>query len=184
MSTMSPGMPPAMTRHRYPRRALLADYARGALGLALTLPPVLLVAMLPAVRLIFALLAVLFAVFAATTLARQLATVSLDDAGIAVDHPWRRRIEWRALDRLRLRWYAARRDRSGGFMQLVLRGGGRRIALDSRIDGFEIIAAAAAHAAAARGLVLAEASLANLAALGVSYQPSAVSHQQEGRTYG
>lgn len=158
---------------------MLADYARAALGLALTAPPLLLVAMLPVVRLVFALLAALFAVFAAATLTRQLATVSLDETGVAVDYPWRRRIEWRALDRLRLRWYAARRDRSSGFMQLVLRGGGRRIAVDSRIDGFEAIVAAAARAAQQRGLVLGEASLANLAGLGVSYQPSAVSNRAE-----
>ncbi|MGO8916149.1 MAG: hypothetical protein ACLQJR_09600 [Stellaceae bacterium] len=167
-----------MTRHSYSRNALLADYTRAALGLALTVSPLLLVRMLPLVALVFAALAALFAVFAAATLARQLGTVSLDDTGIAVDGPWHRRIDWRALDRLRLRWYAPRRDRSGGFMQLVLSGGGRRIALDSRIDGFETIAAAASRAAEARGIALGEATLANLAALGivVSRQSSVVSN--------
>lgn len=156
-----------MTRHRYPRTAILGDYARAALGLALTLPPLLLVAMLPWVRLLFAGLAALFAAFAAATLARQLGTIRLDETGIAVTGPWPRRIEWRALEALRLRWYAGRRDRSRGFLQLVLRGGGRRLALDSRVDGFEVIAAAAARAAAERGLALSEATQVNLAALGI-----------------
>lgn len=52
-----------MTRHRYPPSALLGDYARAALGLALTLLPLLLVAMPPVAAAIFALLALLFALF-------------------------------------------------------------------------------------------------------------------------
>ena len=156
-----------MTRHRYPRSALFGDYARAALGLALTLPPLLLAAPARLVAVVLALLAVLFAAFALSTLMRQLGTVALDESGIAVEGGWRRRIAWRELRRLRLRWFAARRDRRAGFMQLVLSGGGSRIAIDSRIADFETIAAAAARAAEARGLLLNDTTLANLAALGI-----------------
>lgn len=157
-----------MTRHRYPAPALLADYGRAGLGLALTLPPLLLAAMAPAVTAIFAVLAMLFAGFAANTLACQLGAIELDETGIAWTGPRRRRIAWDALRRVRLRWFGARRDRSGGFMQLVLAGGGRRIDIDSRIDGFEAIAAAVAHAAQRRRLPLGEATADNFAALGIT----------------
>lgn len=156
-----------MTRHRYPPSALLGDYARAALGLALTLLPLLLVAMPPVAAAIFALLALLFALFALSTLMRQLGTVAVDERGIEVEGGWRRRIDWQQLRRVRLRWFAARRDRRAGYMQLVLAGGGRRIAIDSRIADFDTIAAAAARAAEARGLALSEATRANLAALGI-----------------
>ncbi len=156
-----------MTRHRYPAGALAADYARAALGLVLTAPPLALVAMNPVLTGVFAALVALFAVFAAGTLLRQLGPVELDESGIAVAGPWPRRLDWTALERMSLRWFAARRDKRGGFMQLVLRGKGRRLALDSRIDGFEAIAAAAATAAQQRGLALGETTLANLAALGI-----------------
>jgi hypothetical protein len=107
------------------------------------------------------------ALFAASTLLRQLGTVVLDEGGVEIEGGWHRRIEWRELRRVRLRWFAARRDRRAGFMQLVLAGGGRRIAIDSRIAEFDTIAAAAARAATARGLALNDATLANFAALGV-----------------
>jgi hypothetical protein len=50
----------------------------------------------------------------------------------------------------------------------VLRARWRRLALDSRIAGFETICAAAAAAAERRGLTLGEATLGNLAALGIA----------------
>lgn len=156
-----------MTRHRYPRSALLADYARAALGLAVTLPPLLLVGLSPAAVAIFSALAVLFALFGVSTLLRQLGTLTIDDSGIAITGGWSRRIDWAALTRLRLRWFAARRDRRAGYMQLVLKGGGRRIAADSRIEDFTAIAAAAARAATARGLTVDDSTIANLAAIGV-----------------
>jgi hypothetical protein len=173
-----------MTRHRYPLSALLADYARAALGLAVTLPPLLLVGLSPAVVSIFSGLALLFALFAVSTLQRQVGTLTLDDSGIAIAGGWSRRIDWAALMRLRLRWFAARRDRRAGYMQLVLKGGGRRIAIDSRIEDFTAIAAAAAREAARRGLTLDDSTIANLAAIGVveSSQSSVVSSHSEGKT--
>jgi hypothetical protein len=156
-----------MTRHRYPTAAILADYARALLGLALTLVPLALIRLSAAVAAILAALALLFAVFAATTVKRQLESIELDADGIAARGPLSRRIAWSALDRVALRWFAPRRNRNSGFMQLVLKGDRRRIAIDSRIDGFEMIAAAAAAAAQARGLRLDDVTADNLAALGI-----------------
>ena len=174
-----------MTCHRYPASALFADYARAALGLGLTLPPLLLVRMAPPVAAIFAGLAVLFALFASNTLLRQLGPLHLDERGIAVAGFRPRRIDWAALQRLKLRWFAPRRDRQAGYMQLVLKGAGKRIALDSRIDDFAAIAAAAAQAAADRGLALDDSTIANLAALGIvpagDRHPPAVSDERRGR---
>ncbi|HWG79101.1 MAG TPA: hypothetical protein VN681_04955 [Stellaceae bacterium] len=169
-----------MTRHRYPMKALAADYARAVLGLALCLPPLLLAATAPVAAAIFGVLALLFALFALSTLLRQLGTIVLDEQGIAVDGGWSRRMAWASLARVNLRWFAARRDRRSGTMQLVLRGGGRRIAIDSRIADFTAIAAAAAAAAEARGLTLSEVTRDNLAALGV--ESSAVSHRASATT--
>ncbi len=174
-----------MTRHRYPPRALFADYARAALGLAVTLPPLLLAGLSPVVVAIFSGLALLFALFGASTLLRQLGTLVIDDSGIAIAGGWSRRIDWAALTRLRLRWFAARRDRRAGYMQLVLKGGGRRIAIDGRIEDFAAIVAAAARVATARGLALDDSTVANLIALGIapakSSQSSVISSQSENK---
>jgi hypothetical protein len=50
-------------------------------------------------------------------------------------------------------------------MQLQLGAGNARLSLDSRLDGFDRLVRHAAVAAAARGLILSEATAANLDAL-------------------
>jgi hypothetical protein len=52
-------------------------------------------------------------------------------------------------------------------MQLELRGGGRSIRVDSRIEGFTQLAERAAAAATAAGVELSAATAANLDALGI-----------------
>ncbi len=52
-------------------------------------------------------------------------------------------------------------------MQLTLKGGGRKVKLVSTIERFPVIARRASIAARANGLELDEATLANLAALGL-----------------
>jgi hypothetical protein len=78
-----------------------------------------------------------------------------------------RSIMWSELDRLKLSYYSTRRDRRSGWLQLELRAGGTRLNLDSRLEGFDRVVRRAAETAAARGLVLSEATAANLASLGL-----------------
>jgi hypothetical protein len=156
-----------MTRHRYPTASLLGDYARAGLGLAVTGGPVVLVPVNAVVAGGLGTLALVFLLFAGGTALRQLRTVSVDEQGIAVDGPFALRLDWDRLEAVTLRYFATKRG-AAGWMQLVLRAGWRRLALDSRIEGFEAIAARAAAAAARRGLVLGEATQANFTALGIS----------------
>ena len=67
-----------------------------------------------------------------------------------------------------LAYYSTRRDRRDGWMQLELRSGRKKVRLDSRIEGFAELVGKSASAARSRGLTLNAATLANLAALGVS----------------
>jgi hypothetical protein len=157
-----------VTRHRYPPAALAGDYARAGAGLALTLPPLALLQLNPVVATVFALLAVLFVVFAWRTLVRQLGAIEVSESEIRARGPFPVGIAWGALDEIKLGYYATRRDGSSGWMQLVLRAGRRRLRLDSRIEGFAAIAARAASAARQRRLALGDATVNNLAALGVT----------------
>ena len=59
-----------------------------------------------------------------------------------------------------------RNDSASGNLELTLRGRNGSLSIESQIDGFEQIVAAAAQAAA--GLMIDEASLANLSALGIA----------------
>ncbi|HVJ53675.1 MAG TPA: hypothetical protein VM689_14500 [Aliidongia sp.] len=153
--------------HTYPRAALLADYARASVGLVLATMAILL----PLHWILatgFGAVAALLLFFGARTLVRQRSRIEISPDGIALIGPFGRRIAWTALDGFRLRYFSMRRDRKLGWMELLLEGGGKRIAVESQIQGFEDIVTAAAEAAGARRLALDEASETNLAAMGVA----------------
>ncbi len=154
--------------HRYPTRVLMADYGRGAVGAVISgafwaMSPVAIYSMV-----LFGGLTALFLLFVLRTVMRQRLSILSDEAGVGV--VGRATLPWRALDDMRLRYYAPRRTRSNkgnpGWMTLKLRAGGHKLTIDSTLDGFDDIAARAGQAARANGLDLSEVTLSNLAALG------------------
>jgi hypothetical protein len=161
-----------VSRHRYPISALAGDYGRAAAGLALAIPPLVLLQLNPVVASIFALLAALFVVFAWRTLLRQLGAIEMNDAEICRTRVFPLCLRWDSLDEVKLGYYATRRDGASGWMQLALRAGRRRLRLDSRIEGFAAIAARAAAVARQRDLALSPATANNLAALGIAAAPA------------
>jgi hypothetical protein len=158
-----------VTRHRYPPGALASDYARAVVGLALVAAPLILVN--PYVAALFALLAALFLMFGGRTLWRQLSPLVMTESGIASTGLTAVEIPWTGLDDVRLAYFATRRDGDGGWMQLALRAGRRRLRLDSRIEGFAVIVERAVRAAVTRHLSLSATTLANLAAIGLTAAP-------------
>ena len=111
----------------------------------------------------------LFAWFGVRTGLRQLSGVELSQAEIALSGPIRRRLPWHELRRLKLAYYAPRRARQDGWLQLTLRGAaGSPIRVDSTLDGFEEVLRRASAAATANHLSLDPTTEANLAALGIA----------------
>jgi hypothetical protein len=162
------------TRHVYPASAMIGDYLRAAAGVV---PTGLLFATVPIGAVAGAILgsfAAIFAVFGLRTALRHGTCLEMTETELRARGVWRGTIAWAELDRMRLAYYSTRRDRSSGWMQLELASGGRRLRLDSRIDGFDQVVRRAALAAAARGLELTEATAANLQALGIRLPPSEV----------
>ena len=149
----------------YPARALLADYVRGSAGLYLVAGAVF-VPMHRAVALACVTIAAPLLALGLRTLLRQMSRVELSETGIAVTGPWPRRIAWTELTRFRLRYFAVRKDRKHGWMELTLKGGRGKLSIESQIDGFATIVERAAQAAA--GLEIDEASLVNLGAMGIA----------------
>jgi hypothetical protein len=161
-----------MSLHRYPPGALVGDYGRASIGLVLTGGPALAVpADSPALWVLLPLI-VLFAVFGLRTLRRHLARIEVDSAGLS-HSDWRRaRLDWSQLTALHVDYFSTRSDRTGGWMQMTLKGpggpAGASIRLDSAIDDFVAIARAAALSARANGIALSEATRANLGHLGIA----------------
>ena len=156
-----------VTWHRYGASALNADYARGVIGLLLTGGPLVLVPVAQILAVLFGACALLFAIYVVRTVLRQLVRVRLDDIGVAAIGPLGVAVRWSDLDDMRLRFYSTRRDREQGWMTLRLAGSGRRLHIESSIDGFDAIVQSARDAAVANGVTLSEATVSNLLALGI-----------------
>lgn len=156
-----------MTAHRYAMSELGGDYGRGALGLVLTALPLIFLPMHWVVAALFAAAALVFLAFLGRTWLRHRSVIEADDQGIAAHGPFGARIPWRDLTGLRLRYFSVRRDRQRGWMQLELRGAGRRLKIESAISGFDEIVTLSHDAAVANRVAVDDASQANLLSLGV-----------------
>lgn len=159
--------PTGTTRHVYPATAMVGDYLRAAAGLVPTgvvfaTEPVGTVA-----ATVLGSFAAVFGIFGLRTVLRHGTRLEMTDTELRAFGAWSCTIVWAKLDRMKLSYYSTRRDRRSGWMQLELGAGGARVRLDSRIVGFDRLVRRAAEVAATRGIVLNEATLANLEALGI-----------------
>lgn len=166
-----------MISYRYPARVVMRDYLLSAIGIALFFPPIALMNLPLATKLIFSALVGLFLIFGLQNYRRHRCRIELSDDGLSVI-PGDRKFPWRALSRLVLSYFAVRRDGERGWMELKLVSDGRSIRLDSRLEGFSEIAARAARAARRNGLELDKATVTNLTALGVYPPETGVSHAE------
>lgn len=160
-----------MNVFRYPGRSLVGDYIRSGVGLAVGLSVLASASSSITIVIIFGALTALFLAFGFRTVKRQVLRVAVTDAEIRAAGFGTRALPWGRLDRLKLRYYGSRRQRSressGGFMQLTLKGAGATMTLESSIDGFEYIAWRATKAARENGVSLDSASAGNLLELGI-----------------
>jgi hypothetical protein len=112
---------------------------------------------------------VLFGLFLGRTALRHHTRYVLGPDTLCADGPTGSMVEWNRLDRMRLAYYSTKRDRTGGWMQLVVGStGGRTVTVDSSLDGFYDVVERAAQAAEAQGVELNEATRANLASMGIT----------------
>ncbi len=167
-----------MISYRYSTRAILRDYLLSGVGLALFLPPVVFMSLPLVTNLLFAALAGLFLIFGLQSYRRHRTRVELSDDGILIA-PAGRALRWRALSKLVLSYFNVRREGSNGWMELKLVSGGQSVRLDSRLEGFTEVAACAARAAQDNGVELDQATVTNLAALGIHAKEAAVSDGDE-----
>jgi hypothetical protein len=161
-----------VTDHRYPRGALSGDFLRAGFGLVLTVGPALAIPLTSPAQFVLAPLALLFLVFGLRTWQRSVAVIAVTARDISLSAPWQARLAWHNLKAVRLNYYSTRFDRSGGWMQLMLKGEGgpdsATIRLDSSLDGFSEIAHQVAAIARANRVPLSEATRNNFSALGIA----------------
>lgn len=157
-----------MTRLHYSRTALRADYIRAGAGVALTFGPLAAVPVTSVAGVVLGGLGLLFVAFGCRTWLRQRSEVVATDDGISLNALQERKIAWHDLTGVELRYYATRRDRARGWMQLTLMSDNTKLRMESTLDRFEVIAEAVSLAAGRKGIALSPSTLDNLKALGIS----------------
>ncbi|MGB0630277.1 MAG: hypothetical protein ACPGRZ_06255 [Alphaproteobacteria bacterium] len=156
-----------MTQHRHTIRSIAPDYIRAGVGLAVTAGPILVIPTAEPISWTLMFLVFLFAVYAANVVIRHLSIIETNDTGIAVSGPLSKSLRWQDLEEMRLKYFSTRRDGAHGWMQLVLKGSGVKIRIESTLGGFADIVKRAAKAANDGGLNLSSTTLGNLELLGV-----------------
>jgi hypothetical protein len=154
---------------RYPRETLWADYIRAGSGALLCGLPLLVVEVNRWLALILVAGFVLFGAFFARTALRHRTHYLLGPDTFCANGPAGTLVEWNRLDRMKLSYFSTKRDRTGGWMQLVVGSAGARpVKIDSSLDGFYDIVERAARAAETRGLDLSRTTRINLRSMGIS----------------
>lgn len=155
--------------HRWPTQALTGDLARGSIATAVG---VFLLLAVPVGSIAFwavAGLTILFALYLMSTVSRISSVIEVDDEGVR----WRgglfggRAIKWGELEKFELRHFPLSRDRAQGWMDLKLKGGGRTIAIDDKLDRFGEFLARAWVAARKADVGISDATHHNLMAAGL-----------------
>ena len=154
------------SRHAYDRKALYGDYWRSGTGILLTLGPLLATGAGGAAAVVLGGLAGIFALFGLRTAARQRTLVAVGPDGVSTESIRRVTVRWTDMRRVKLSYFSTRRDRQKGWMQLMLRGSGPTIRIDSQLDDFEGLLARVAEATVEYGITVSDASAANFAAFG------------------
>ena len=162
------------TTYRYPIASLVPDGLRSLVGLAFTGIPLTTLPVAPWFGMVLSAGVVLFGVFGLLTGLRACTEVRVDEDGIET-RPGRGRLRWSNLQAVKLRYFAVRRERERkrgqggrkGWMQLVLNGDGRKVRIDSRLDGFDDVLRRVAAAAAA-SLQLDPVTRSNFEAAGIA----------------
>jgi len=154
--------------YHYPARALRAGYALGATG-ALGATALLTFARpAPALGWVIGMIGLLFLVYFARIVVRQLSRIELDATEIGVRGPLGIAIRWDEVRAVRLNYYSTRQDRSGGWMEFVIDGPRRSIRIESTLEGFVELVGDAVGEVRQRGRDLDERTRVNLNALGIT----------------
>lgn len=166
-----------MSVHRYDKHNVRADLRRAAVGLVLTVGPMLFLGDSVAALAILGVLDLLFLIFGLRTALRGMTLVHVTDDGLSSDPLGGRKtrlpgfspraIAWRDIRKVGLRFFSLKRDRSEGWMELSLGDGHRSLRLDSTLGGFKDIVVRAAEAARANNVALSDSTKANLSGLGI-----------------
>lgn len=163
-----------MTHLYYPLARLWPDYLRAGAGLAICMGLLLFTAPQSVIFALLVGLSLLFAWLGAATAWRQQIEIQLDASGVVRRSPLAERLglrrwgvgrnvvlAWPSIKAVTLRYYSTRRDRSEGWLQLVIEAEGGTLRVDSNLTGFPYLVERAFAAAERNGVAISENSRVN-----------------------
>ncbi len=156
---------------RYPLRALVGDYIRSSIGVAVGLSVLLTVPASTTIIVIFGGVTLAFLIFGLRTVQHHVMQVALTEEGLGCRDFRTRALPWDDLSLVKLRFFGTRkqaaRDDGSGFMQITLKGAGVSMTFESSLEGFELLAWRATKAARDNGVSLDPATAGNFLQLGI-----------------
>jgi hypothetical protein len=154
----------------YPRRAQTAAYLRSAAGLIMIGIPITLGDPGVTASIILGAIALAFAIYGARAWLRGKGRVHISNVGISIAGPLPSAIAWENLTDVKLSYYSTRREGTGGWMQLKIVGGAKKIIIESTLDGFSDVTHQAIAEAQARRIELSPSTRNNLRPLGIQIE--------------
>jgi len=153
---------------RHDRANVIGDLVRGGLGLLITGIPLMTLTLHPAMLVILIALTGLFGWFLIRNTERLSTRIDVTAEQLTIKGWSSRTLIWSEMQRLQLRYFSTRRDRSDGWYQLVIRDQqGRKLTLESSIIDFDLLAEHAAAHAQRNQLLLDDTTVDNLLTIGV-----------------
>ena len=154
--------------HRWRRRSVLGDLARGAAGTLACLAAALSFEPLSFGQMVFALLTLLFASYLASAAMKLASAVTIDQEGITLVRPilGQTRIAWTDMPSFNVRHFRLGQLQRKSLVDVKLSTSRSTILIDDGLDDFQSALTHCWKAARAHGIGVSETTLANLAANG------------------
>lgn len=158
---------------RYPMNTLYADYLRALAGIVFFGVWFFFAAESPVWATIIGLLLLIFISYAVRTYIYQSTIVRMLPEAVEFDGPFGRRVRWEDINRVDLRYYSTRRERSGkrrddGWMQMKICDSGGCMKVESTLTRFSDLATQVAAAAFRNNAVMSETTVENFTTMGIT----------------
>lgn len=154
--------------YAYPIGQVLRELAGAVIGVTFFGAPLLFVKQSSVIFLALTLVIALFAVYGFRAILRQQQAFRLTDAGLERTGINPRRIDWNTLNRVQVRYYSTRRDRTAGWLQMIVNGGGKSVRVDSALIDFDVFASEVIARAVQNDASLDGTTIQNCLAAGIS----------------
>lgn len=156
------------TVYQYPLTSLYGDYIRAVCGAAFCGLPLFYVNAGPILSTILGSVLLLFVGFGLKTAMRHFTIIEIDDIGVIARGPMGRRIAWKEIDKVVLKFYSTHRDKNEGWMHLSIFHGKNKMTIESTLSGFDDVVGPTIQAGFQNNATMDETTLENITAMGIT----------------